>query len=104
MKKIIQLLQEKGTIDRIQKSVNLAGNPTDEISQEVINHAVGNLLKFEFEHDEELGEAFCNYAFDKALDEVVGTLDIRFDPNSREAQEKPLTVQLLETIINNILR
>lgn len=84
---------------RIQKSVNFAGNSTDEIPQEVINHAVGNLLKFEIEHDEEIGDAF-----DKALDKVVGTLDIRFDPNSREAQEKPLTVQLLETIINNILR
>lgn len=104
MERLIQLLQEKGTIDRIQKSVNLAGHPTDEIPQEVINHAVGNLLKFEFEHDEEIGDAFCDYAFDKALDEVVGTLRITFQPDSREAQEKPLTVQLLETIINNILR
>lgn len=103
MKKVIQLLQEKGTINRIQKSVNLAGNPTDEIPQEVINHAVGNLLKFEFEHNEELGDAFCDYAFDKALNEVVGTLDIKFQPDSKEALKKPLSVQILETIFNNIL-
>lgn len=103
MKKVIELLKESGTIEKIQKSINSAGGMTGEVPQEIIDGAVGNIIIMEMNHNEELEDAVIDYAMNKAIGDIVNELGIKFQPDSKEAHEKPLSVQLLETILKTIL-
>lgn len=103
MKEIIRIMKESGAVDRIQKSVNSAGGMTGEVPQELIDNAVGNIIIMEMNHNAELEDAVVDYAMTKAVGEIVEELEIKFQPDSKEAREKPLSMQLLEIILKSIL-
>lgn len=82
MSKFADLIKEKGVLEGIQNAVDKTCVLAGRSSQKSIDFAVRNILENELHKDEELGEAFAEYAYELGLDAIVKELHITFNPDS----------------------
>ncbi len=82
MSKFAELIRGKGLLEMIQNAVDKACVLAGKSPQKSIDSAVRDILENEFHKDEELGEAFAEYAYELGLDAIVKELHITFNPDS----------------------
>ena len=87
MNKVMNIIKEKGIDKKLQDSVNRAvsfsgGN----IPQEEIDLSVKHILEFEMHMNPAFEDAFAEYAYDLAMDNLVKELGIKYDPDSDTAK------------------
>lgn len=87
MNKVMNIIKEKGIDKNLQNSVNRAvsfsgGN----IPQEEIDLSVRNILDLEMHMNPAFEDAFAEYAYDLAMDNLVKELGIKYDPDSDAAK------------------
>lgn len=87
MNKVMNIIKEKGIDKKLQDSVNRAvsfsgGN----IPQEEIDLSVKHILEFEMHMNPDFEDAFAEYAYDLAMDNLVKELGIKYDPDSDAAK------------------
>lgn len=86
MSKFTKLIKEKGILEKIQNTVDKVGAIHGDVVQEDVDVGVKRILESEIRHDEELEEAFTEYAYEVGLDAVVKELHITFNPDSDAAR------------------
>lgn len=82
MSKFVELIKEKGILEEIQNTVDKVGAIYGDVVQEDVDTGVKRILESEIRHDEELEEAFAEYAYEFGLDAIVKELHITFNPDS----------------------
>ena len=82
MSKFAELIKEKGLLEEIQNTVDKVGAIHGDVVQEDVDVGVKRILESEICHDEELEEAFAEYAYEVGLDAIVKELHITFNPDS----------------------
>lgn len=82
MSKLAELIKEKGILEEIQNTVDKVGAIHGDVVQEDVDAGVKCILGSEIRHDEELEEAFAEYAYELGLDAIVKELHITFNPDS----------------------
>jgi len=104
MENIIRILNESGVSERMQKSINRVTKVIDgDIPQEVIDHSIADMICLEAIRNEELEEAILEYAVNKTIPKIVDALGIKYQPESKD-EEVPLSVKILETILQEIIK
>lgn len=104
MKKFIELLKEKGIVERIQETVNCVPTTCEGCDEtECNNDAIKAILMMECERCDDLDEAFIEGATDMFLDAVVKDLDIKKDPDAKEISIEELMTKALAGIVANII-
>lgn len=105
MKEFIDLLKEKGIVDKIQKTVNSVPMPCKDCDDEECspNRAIQHILFMECERDEELMMTMLDGAVDMFLEAVTKELDIKKDPDAKETSMDEVISSLVATIISKIL-
>lgn len=83
MNKVMNIIKEKGIDKKLQDSVNRAvcfsgGN----IPQEEIDLSVKHILEFEMHMNPDFEDAFAEYAYDLAMNNLVKELGIKYDPDA----------------------
>lgn len=86
MSKFAELIKEKGILEEIQNTVDKVGAIHGDVVQEDVDAGVKCILESEIRHDEELEEAFAEYAYEVRLDAIVKELHITFNPDSDVAR------------------
>lgn len=86
MSKFADLIKEKGILEEIQNTVDKVGAIHGDVVQEDVDAGVKCILESEIRHDEELEEAFAEYAYEVGLDAIVKELHITFNPDSDAAR------------------
>ena len=86
MSKFADLIKEKGVLEGIQNAVDKACVLAGKSPQKSIDSAVRDILENELHEDEELEEAFAEYAYELGLDAIVKELHITFNPDSDAAR------------------
>lgn len=83
MNKVMNIIKEKGIDKKLQGSVNrvvsLSGGNTP---QEEIDLSVKHILEFEIYMDPDFEDAFAEYAYDLAMNNLVKELGIKYDPDA----------------------
>lgn len=82
MSKLAELIKEKGLLEEIQNTVDKVGAIHGDVVQEDVDVGVKRILESEIRHDEELEEAFAEYAYEFGLDAIVKELHITFNSDS----------------------
>ena len=82
MSKFAELIKEKGLLEMIQNVVDKTCVLAGKSPQKSIDSAVRDILENELHEDEELEEAFAEYAYELGLDAIVKELHITFNPDS----------------------
>ena len=82
MSKFADLIKEKGVLEGIQNAVDKVGAIHGDVVQEDVDAGVKCILENKLHKDEELGEAFVEYAYELGLDAIVKELHITFNPDS----------------------
>lgn len=87
MSKVMEMLKEKGIVERLQHSVNSVTSLNGgNVPQEDIDKSIGMILCLELERNPDLGDAFAEYAHDLAMKQLVKELGIKYDPESEAAK------------------
>ena len=83
MSKVVELLKEKGIVDRMQKWVDKTITLYPEgVSQSEIDEAVRGIFGLEMSRDGDIEDAFAEYSYDLAMDRIVKELGIKYNPDS----------------------
>ena len=98
MDKFIEELHKKGTVKNIQRAVDLAPEPTDEIRE----NAIRKILLMEMCQNSSLEDIFVSESTEMAISAVIKRLDIKKDPNAKPTRFDEAIVELAEIITANI--
>lgn len=80
--------------------MNLTGGT---IPQEVIDSSIADMICLEASTNEELEDAILEYAVNETIPKIVAELGIKYQPESKD-EEVPLSVKILETILQEIIK
>lgn len=87
MNKLLSAIKEKGIDKRLHNSVNsVASLCGGNIPQEEIDLSVRHILDLEMHMNPDFEDAFAEYAYDLAMDNLVKELGIKYDPDSDAAK------------------
>lgn len=83
MNKLLSVIKEKGIDKRLHNSVNsVASLCGGNIPQEEIDLSVRHILDLEMHMNPDFEDAFAEYAYDLAMNNLVKELDIKYDPDA----------------------
>lgn len=105
MNKFIELLKEKGIVDKLQNTVNrvpIPVNVPDEKRKALLNSAIGQIILMEVKMDEELNDCFDECAIDMFLKAVIEELDIKKDPETEGQSIEDFMKNMLTDIVNTL--
>lgn len=101
MKEFIELLKEKGIVDKLQTSVNVVPPPVNvspEKVQELMNEAIKECLEYSITKDKELMNKFSEIAIEMAFEALIKELNIQRDPNYKRTREEESRVQRIHLL------
>ncbi len=83
MNKMMNIIKEKSIDKKLQDSVNRAVSLSGgNIPQEEIDLSVKYILEFEMHMDPDFADAFVEYAYNLAMNNLVKELGIKYDPDA----------------------
>lgn len=98
--KIISMLTEKGIVKNIQKSVNVVVNydaafakMTDEEVQKIIDDSVSKILLRELIENDDINDAFVEFANTLAIETIVRDLGIKVDKTFQPEEKDNMIIQ-----------
>ena len=103
MSKFAELIREKGLLEMIQNAVDKTCVLAGKSPQKSIDSAVRDILENEFHKDEELEEAFAEYAYELGLDAIVKELRITFNPDSDASRNISDHHRMIHSISSGLL-
>lgn len=83
MNKVMDIIKGKCIDERMQDSVNRAVNFSGgNIPQETIDASVKDMLEIEMTMNNDFKDAFAEYAYDLAMNNILKELGIKYNPES----------------------